>query len=290
MLNIRQRPRIRALRLRRLSLASLLPLIAQTLAFQILSTSSCCQTGTYTTIEHCLVSLAPTQVPRPITPTVVQRAHHSRLIFTKAKAYCVLSSSRLISTRQPNKLPARLTSCCKRAQPYHPSLSLCKLVKATNHSIALRVHISNKSRRHKKGKTSHSLLSQKKKNFTQQRSPHSLRVIVAWKYLLSRHCGAGRRQCVTAAVFSVPRNLRSPDSAFGCRLLIKSRHLRPSHSPFSYFFLPSPLRRKLHILLVFYFNHRFFSRSRQQPLRLNSATNSESRATYTKSALYLTHP
>lgn len=33
------------------------------------------------------------------------------------------------------------------------------------------------------------------------------------------------------------------------------------------------------------------SRSRQQPLRLNSATtNSESRATYTKSALYLTHP
>lgn len=58
---------------------------------------------------------------------------------------------------------------------------------------------------------------------------------------ISRHCGAGRRQCVTAAVFSVPRNLRSLVSAFGCCLLIKSQPPKPSHSPFSYFFLPSPL-------------------------------------------------
>jgi hypothetical protein len=81
----------------------------------------------------------------------------------------VLSSDRLISTRQPNKLPlplplpARLTVQAAASEP-SPTITRCpfKLVKATNHSIGPSVHISNKSRQHKEHSI-HLLLSQKKK-------------------------------------------------------------------------------------------------------------------------------
>lgn len=110
----------------------------------------------------------------------------------------MLSSSRLISTRQPNQLPARLTSCCKRAQPYHPSLSLFKLVKATNHSIALRVHISNKSRRHKKGKTSSLSCPRKKKLYTTEKptkQSHRCLEVPAIATLWSRASPVCHRRC-----------------------------------------------------------------------------------------------
>lgn len=184
-------------------------------------------------LKHCLVCFAPTQVPHLTSSRQLSFSEHIiRDSYSHtASSHCVLSSIRLISTRQPNKLPARLTSCCKRAQPYHPSLSLCKLVKATNHSIALRVHISNKSRRHKKGKTSILSCPRKKKKTLHKREAHktsesSLPGSTCYRDIVE----PGVDSVSPPLFFSVPRNLLSPDSAFGCRLLIKSRHLRPSHS------------------------------------------------------------
>lgn len=152
-------------------------------------------------LKHCLVCFAPTQVPHLTSSRQLSFSEHIiRDSYSHtASSHCVLSSIRLISTRQPNKLPARLTSCCKRAQPYHPSLSLCKLVKATNHSIALRVHISNKSRRHKKGKTSILSCPRKKKLYTREKptKPRSHRCleVPAIATLWSRASTVCHRRC-----------------------------------------------------------------------------------------------
>lgn len=98
----------------------------------------------------------------------------------------------------------------------------------------------------------------KKKKLLHKREAHKIsRVIVAWKYLLSRYCGAGRRQCVTAAVFCFFGNTSKPFLA-SLRFRLLSIHQITTSQPESLtlFLFPSSISlasKAAHLAFSYFF-------------------------------------